>query len=364
MQTELQNLMLRIEEVKNNNLPFVIYKQPNKNRVKAIFQKDDKLNYISDFTESGFIFSPFDNITKTIFFPNKECEFLTVSYEYSIKIDLNSVSQTLGNDVVQKEKQNHITLVEKGIDFIKKGKASKIVLSRKEELIIEKKKITDIFQKLLQNYDNAFVYMWFHPKIGLWMGATPETLLNVKDGKFETMALAGTQSYHGTLDVTWDEKEKQEQQFVTDFMRSKLSYYNLKISEPHTVKSGGLLHICSKIKGELVSQNQLFKLIKKLHPTPAVCGLPKNEAKNFILKNESYNREFYTGFLGELNINEQSDLFVNLRCMQIKPAQSTDEDKKAIIYIGGGITIDSNPEKEWEETIAKSEVMKRVIANV
>ena len=95
------------------------------------------------------------------------------------------------------------------------------------------------------------------------------------------------------------------------------------------------------------------------HPTPAVCGLPAKKAKNFILENENYNREFYSGFLGEINIpkstkNKKSHLFVNLRCMSL-------ENNIARIYVGGGITKDSIPEKEWEETVSKSFTMKSVL---
>jgi isochorismate synthase len=95
-------------------------------------------------------------------------------------------------------------------------------------------------------------------------------------------------------------------------------------------------------------------LIDALHPTPAVCGLPKESAKEFILENEGYDRSFYTGFLGELSVENRSNLFVNLRCMQVK-------DATYYIYIGGGITSASVPEKEWEETVAKSKVMLRVL---
>jgi isochorismate synthase len=77
-------------------------------------------------------------------------------------------------------------------------------------------------------------------------------------------------------------------------------------------------------------------VISVLHPTPAVCGLPKQEAKDFILENEG-TTEYYTGFLGELNkegFNKdtlKSDLYVNLRCMKIK-------DNQAHLYMGCGIT--------------------------
>ena len=90
-----------------------------------------------------------------------------------------------------------------------------------------------------------------------------------------------------------------------------------------------------------------------MHPTPAVCGFPKKESKDFILKNERYDRAFYTGFLGELNMST-SELYVNLRCMEI-------EKESIHIYVGGGITKESDPEKEWNETVAKSKTIKGVL---
>jgi isochorismate synthase len=94
--------------------------------------------------------------------------------------------------------------------------------------------------------------------------------------------------------------------------------------------------------------------LQLLHPTPAVCGLPKDKSKAFILDNENYDRTFYTGFLGELNVEDQTDLFVNLRCMEISGSQ-------AHLYMGCGITKESIPEKEWEESCNKSATMKRVL---
>ncbi len=254
----------------------------------------------------------------------------------------------------ESEKEAHMVLVEKAIDFINNSDTQKIVLSRKEKVDIENIDTFQIFEKLLIYYPNAFVYLWSHPMTGLWMGATPEILLEVSNNRFKTMALAGTQSFEGTIDTNWNEKEKQEQQFVTDYIQFKLKDLNLTISEPFTIKAGSLLHICSEIKGELTSSDELESLIKTLHPTPAVCGIPKMSAKQFILNNENYKREFYTGFLGNIDSNSSMNLYVNLRCMRIT-------GNSVSIYVGGGITKDSIPEKEWEETCIKSEVMKRVL---
>jgi isochorismate synthase len=170
------------------------------------------------------------------------------------------------------------------------------------------------------------------------------------------MSLAGTQPFNGTTDVIWNEKEKQEQQFVTDFILDTIEDYivDMEIKGPYSVKTGNLLHLRTDISGKLKAAYSLENLINTLHPTPAVCGLPKSVAANFILQNEGYNRAYYTGFLGELNMHGTTNLFVNLRCMQL-------ENKVASIYVGGGITAASNAKKEWEETVLKAEVIKKVL---
>jgi len=209
---------------------------------------------------------------------------------------------------------------------------------------------------MLKKYNNAFVYLWFHPVIGLWMGATPERLIGIAQNKFETMALAGTQLFNGSLDVHWNDKEIHEQQLVTDFILEKIkgTIDQIKIKGPYTVRAGNLLHLRTDISGTLPSSNVLDNLIISLFPTPAICGLPKDVAAKFILQNEGYDRAFYAGFLGELNIAKSTNLFVNLRCMQL-------ENEDCSIYVGGGITRDSNPDKEWEETVSKTDVIKKVL---
>ena len=94
--------------------------------------------------------------------------------------------------------------------------------------------------------------------------------------------------------------------------------------------------------------------IAELHPTPAVCGLPKNLADDFIRLKEKHERKYYTGYLGPWKLNQQVDLFVNLRCMEVT-------DDEFILYAGGGITAHSIPEKEWEETNQKAATLLAVI---
>jgi len=340
-----------------NNTPFVAYRKSNDDTISGVFMNDDSLFYVDDFTEKGFVFAPFDNQQKAILFPEDTSEFISEDFSFDT-IDFKE-REFSTNEV---SKEYHIKLVDKTIEEIIYNGLKKVVISRKEALEITDFNLIKIYQKLLQSYKNAFVYVWFHPKVGLWFGATPETLLNIEDNIFKTMSLAGTQVYKDTQNVVWKSKELEEQQLVTDFIESQLEGIssNLKIDKKETIKAGNLLHLSTRVTGTLNENSTLKTLIRALHPTPAVCGLPRENAKQFILENEQYNRSFYTGFLGELNfqknktVSESSSLFVNLRCMNII-------DKKVSIFVGGGITKDSNAKKEWEETVSKSKVMKRVL---
>src|SRR5690554_3506307 len=364
-----------IEKQYQNKLPFVAYRKPNEALINALMQHTDDVFSINDYSEIGFVFAPF-NSTKdtTVFIPLEKSKAISCQHPQLVEnYKTYDEYQPLETD-----RQQHLQLVKKGIDVIKDGQIQKVVLSRVEKVAHQVEQPIEIFKDLLQHYTTAFVYFWYHPQIGFWLGATPETLIHVEGSRFKTMALAGTQKFLGTDKVVWQHKEKEEQQFVTDFIVNSLKPFttSLTISDVETIKAGNILHLKTSISGILNLKNTSLKqVLLALHPTPAVCGLPKERAKEFILKQENYNREYYTGFLGELNIQKKitrntnrrnvennayasvkkvSNLFVNLRCMQIL-------DKKACIYVGGGITTDSDPEAEWQETVAKAEVMKKVL---
>jgi len=343
-----------LDKAKNQfeqNLPFVIYKKPNDTNVIGIFQKNNALFEVKDFTEKGFVFASFDG-SKTVVIPEKESEILSVVLNKNTT-DIPEKESHLPNE---SDRNNFKNLVAKGIQAIKNNEFKKVVLSRKEMVDLVDFDLVATFEKLVQLYPSTFVYCFFHPKVGIWLGATPEQLLKSKDFMFETIALAGTQKDNGSDEVFWLKKEEEEQQFVTDYILEILNEVasDVLISKPYSVKAGSIWHIKTDISGVLNSNFGLRQVIQLLHPTPAVCGLPKEKSKAFILENENYDRTFYTGFLGELNMENKTDLFVNLRCMEIC-------DSQANLFMGCGITKDSIPEKEWEESINKSLTMKRVL---
>lgn len=342
----------KIEEYYERNLPFVSYRKPNSEDISAFFVNDDELHFTSEFTENGFVFAPFSSDEKAILFKTENAYFITETIYFEEEFVLKNHFIDDNN-----EKETHLRLVEKALDEINSNELQKVVVSRKEDIQLTNFDVLKTFKRLLKTYKNAFVYVWFHPKVGLWFGATPETLLHISSQNFKTMSLAGTQVFVDDEEVLWKSKELEEQQLVTNFIENQLNTIasNLKIDKTETVIAGNLLHLRTKFEGDLNKNSTLKELIRSLHPTPAVCGLPREKAKSFIIQNENYKRTFYTGFLGELNLeNQNSSLFVNLRCMSI-------QNKTASIYVGGGITKESNAKKEWEETIAKSKTMKKVL---
>ncbi len=398
---DLEDFFQRLEEQMEKNLPFVAYhaQGPNNGKVQALLQDNSKLYNTKTYFESGFVFAPFNEQTENVFIPRENSEYLETIFKHENTLDL-SPAIDYSNSRAIKEKELHIDLVQRGIDTIKEGNLKKVVLSRRETLEIGKQNPLELFQRLLKKYPSAYVYLFHHPLVGTWLGATPEKLLEVERNRFRTMALAGTQIYRGTEEVEWGDKEKEEQKIVTDFVVDKLqgSLKNIQTQGPYTTVAGNLLHLRTDITGEIDVVNNkpnteemdprrdamhhvsmgggiLKNIISAIHPTPAICGLPRDLAKRFILGNENYDREFYTGFLGEINMKQEikrssnrrnqenqayaahiprTSLYVNLRCLKL-------EKYVVHIFVGGGITAESVPAAEWEETQNKAGTMKAVL---
>lgn len=349
----MYNFFEKVKSHFNKKLPFVIYKKPNSNKIIGVFQNDDTLHLINNFTEKGFAFVSFDEEKKYYLPFSESTVYVDTLSEIDFIFDIE-----IETEINEIAKNNFEALVQSGLEAIKKNQFKKVVLSRKEIVQIANLDIETIFKNLNFSYKNSFNYCLYHSEIGLWIAATPEQFVKVERNKLKTVALAGTQLF--SENVFWKEKEKTEQQFVTDYIVESLKAVskNITATEPKTIKAGGLVHLKSEIESD-IDVNDLSNIISKLHPTPAVCGFPKEESKKFILNNEGYDREFYSGFIGELNcdftnMKNKTDLFVNLRCMKI-------ENLNANLYIGCGITKDSVAEKEFIETVNKSFTMKKVL---
>ena len=361
-----------IDKAIKSNHPFVLFSKHESHSLKAYIQTNTQTHTIKDYSESGFVFAPFDAAKESYYIPLEDSIVIELEHlDFELRLPsnhLNKVDSTV----------DHLKLVSSALDTINATDLEKVVLSREFKFNLESSNPIEIFKTLVHNYPSAFTYCWFHPETGFWLGASPESLLKLEGRALSTMALAGTQVFKSSDKVEWDSKNIEEHTFVTDYLIEVLTDYLdfIKISGPNTFKAGDLLHLQTLITGRLKStHHSLSQLLKAMHPTPAVGGSPRTIALEFIKSQESYDRKFYAGFFGELNIpsdpnfrnskrnienrayqtvRKSTQLAVNLRCMQLK-------DNLAILYSGGGITKDSDPHKECKETENKIQTIKKVL---
>ena len=245
---------------------------------------------------------------------------------------------------------------------LKNDSFRKIVLARcADEKMDKKVEPMELFYRACALYPRMFIALVETEKSGCWLTATPEILLDGKDNDWRTIALAGTMKLEGDqLDgegetLTWSTKNIQEQRIVATYITECLERFTGDFREegPKTVRAANLVHLRSDFTFKLDDNKHIGDLLNTLHPTPAVCGLPKREAFQFIVKNEHTPRRYYSGFMGPLGATE-THLYVSLRCMNI-------DDHTCHLYAGGGLLKDSVEEQEWLETEAKMETMRRLL---
>ncbi len=330
-----------------DNQPIVFYKEKGKAEPTFIVQSDRKVYRLGE-KPAGFVFAPFGGgVDEAIIVPRDKRA--SVNFMEPPQLREGTLSS------IPDESAQHTRLVAKAVEKIRSGAFEKVVLSRKITINYQLDSMMNLLQRMIERYPNAFCYVFYHPEIGMWAGATPELLLNYNDSVVTTMALAGTQPLMGYTHPKWGDKERAEQQVVVDVIKQKLALYsnNVSASPTYTKAAGSVCHLCTDMNAFVGKEVDVWEIVKALHPTPAVCGYPTEKAREFILANEGYDRQYYTGFCGLVEENKL-DLYVNLRCMQLK-------EGKAHLYVGGGITKDSNPESEFAETQHKAQTMLAVL---
>ena len=259
----------------------------------------------------------------------------------------------LENDEMSTEKDEYLKKITQAVSVLQSGEIHKVVLSRKL-VVTHEYTPKALFVRLAKTYPTACVFAFYTTSIGFWMGATPETLLKIEDGTVEAMSLAGTRPVN--TESNWGTKELQEQQYVTDGICKTFETFNVtnvSVTKPVTNVAGPVEHLLTTVKGDWKPDANILAMAKALHPTPAVGGLPKLKATQYIIANDGYNRQFYTGYLGVFG-DDHAHLWVNLRSMQLFK-------NGLVLYAGGGITADSNPQAEWEETERKLQTLMAVI---
>jgi len=350
---DINSIFSKINNHYKDQQPFVLFSIPDSETVNVILQNDSHLYDTECYAEDCFVFAPFDYHEKAFCIPSEKGEIFEMNYDKKdfLKNEINTVEDKF-------QKKEYCNIIKGVIRSIKSRHAKKIVISRKQEIELENFELQQLIARILNLYPSAFRYVWYHPKTGLWCGASPEVLVQTEGVSFSTMALAGTQKSNYKKEYTWHYKEIEEQQIVLDEITTSLQRVTsvVRLSKTYNHEAASLVHLRTDITGILKKgKTTLSTITSTLHPTPAVCGTPQKFAKKYILEKENYNREYYTGFLGPICSKDAcSRLFVNLRCMKI-------EDNTAHLFVGGGITIASVPESEWEETEHKLQTMLQVL---
>lgn len=270
------------------------------------------------------------------------------------------------NEMDSGQKEHFIRLVRLGIEAIEARVLEKVVPSRAKLVpLSEDFDMGKTFGEMLDAFPNSFVNFFHIPQIGTWIGASPEVLIETKGDQFYTMALAGTQPASGEnplKSAAWTQKEIEEQALVCRYIVECFKKIRLREYEEHgpkTVMTGNLLHLRSDFRVDMKATGfpQLGSvMLDLLHPTSAVCGMPRKEAHEFLHANEGFDRSFFAGFIGPVNIQEETSIYVNLRTASLI-------GENAILYAGAGVTEDSDPEKEWEETELKCQSIGKFIQN-
>ncbi len=390
-QAEILDLLL--ERGFNSGGSFAIWRKPNSHKLEVVMNKRDEVEKVPLNLEeltAGFIAHPFaDQQDKQAFFISASDY---ISFNLGDVISADELPQWINtgikNGYPQKStirkslfikspkrrdgpagdscKQHFMHLVKLGINEISAGKLEKVVPSRAQTLHLDESfDLGSSLLSMLRAYPNSFVNFFHIPTVGTWLGASPEVLIETKGDHFYTMSLAGTQPAAGEnplKSAAWTQKEIEEQALVSRYIVECFKKIRLRDYEEHgpkTVMAGTLLHLKSDFRVNMKTTNfpQLGSvMLELLHPTSAVCGMPRKEAHEFLQRFEGFDRSFFAGFLGPVNISGETSLYVNLRTASF-------QGNYAVLYAGAGVTEDSDPEKEWEETELKCQIIGKFIQN-
>ncbi|MDP4203112.1 MAG: isochorismate synthase [Bacteroidota bacterium] len=347
---------------------FALYRLPGEESIRLVYQASGQPTLIRSISElnsrEGFVFAPFQITEKhplLLINPEKHLTgWEAIGAFLSTLTIKENVSGKISDHSPQKNtKSTYLAAFEKFIGALQSGRFNKLVLSRCTAIARQPDfSPAEAFLRACAKYSGAFVYLCHTPVSGTWMGSTPEVLLKGGHAAYQTVALAGTRKAKTdcTSATRWDHKNKNEQSLVALYLREVLSRNAESWSEEktETLTAGNVVHLKTGFSFSYPTHGKLGDLLQQLHPTPAVCGLPKEEAYHFILTEEGYDREYYSGFTGYLSADNQTDLYVNLRCMKIEAG-----DLK--LFAGGGLLPSSSRETEWKETEEKLKTMRGIL---
>ena len=259
------------------------------------------------------------------------------------------------------------TKINSALNEISQGHISKVVLSRRvEKDLHEQPSIQKIIDKLKEDYKDCYIFA-YKKNGSVFIGASPEKLLSFNHRSIETDALAGSirrglddyEDRELELKLLDDSKNLREYGEVVKFVINAISPFTKNINhfeKPFIKKLLNIQHLWTPIKAELETDNDIEEIIKRLHPTPAICGTPRETALKLISEIEDYPRGLFSGIIGWYNFEIQGEFAVAIRSALLK-------NKKLYAFAGCGIVDGSNPKEEFEETKLKLKPILSIFEN-
>ena len=290
-------------------------------------------------------------------------ELLNILIQSSTKSLNSSINHVAKNIKVKSNtpKNKFIKMVNKAKEYIKLGDIFQVVLSQRFEAKLSKKPL-EIYKKLRITNPSPFMFFFNFDDFQI-IGASPEILVRLRDGKITVRPIAGTRPRGKTAkedlyyekDLLKDKKELSEHLMLLDLGRNdagKVSKINsIKVTESFIIERySHVMHIVSNVVGEYNKKFSKFKSLLAGFPAGTVSGAPKIRAMEIIDELETTKRKVYAGGIGYFSANGEFDTCIALRTAVAK-------NKKFYVQAGAGIVADSKPINEYEETVNKAKAL-------
>lgn len=379
---EMDRLRIALQALVLSKLPFVLYRLPEGTPQLMVLTQGKPLSFtaLSALDDaSGFVMAPFDlnGSHPVVLWPNASClkasgwpdicfcltELLSAPDWAALKAQVEQTPllapgtiNTMGAGPYRSDFAQFSAALHAGL-------FQKLVLSSYFEQESSCFYVLDNFMRACAVKPELMVVLAQAPQVGTWFVATPEVLVRTlpQSSRLHTMALAGTMPYcaENMELAAWSHKNREEQALVTSYLTAILGD-DYEAHGPYPVKAGSVVHLRTDLT--FTPKQGLSALLAALHPTPAVCGLPKAAALDFIVEHESYQRSYYAGFLGEMQSPKSgTNLFVNLRTIELLAQQGVWGPWIFRSYVGGGLLAASNEDSEYAEICAKN---RSVLSNL
>lgn len=358
---EIQYIESLLQEVERNGDAVALFRYPNEAVLHIVRCREASILSFTDVSRveisdrGAFVFASYASSEREPLFLLPPEEQLEISCPSNQSISSkHPFDPNRYGDIAEYERYSEI--FGKFHQAVSEGTFDKLVLTRSHTGKFEQGYSSlSLFMRMLESYPDAFVSLVYLPQEGYWLTATPELLLAGSQKEWKTVSLAGTRPIESN--ESWSRKNRNEQMMVTDFISDTLSRLGCSVLQQETEahKAGQIEHLKTEIIFTSPRNISVKTLLSELHPTPAVCGFPRSEARSFIEQTEHHSRRFYSGFLGFIAPGgRESRIYVNLRCVHCVEDSYT-------LYAGGGIMPESELASEWEESCFKMHTIGALI---